>query len=307
MQVRRSRVPVAVLAVCAAVAASGVVPSAAQAVKPKEAKRAGFVSGQPPEHRFPEGAPRTCRDPRRRASRSGRLAAAGARQRRRRLDRSAHLDRTRSRPGRRLPHRPAKARARDIALGYVRANRRRFRSRRVCARRADAAPGLRRRRRDAPPLLGPAGQRASRSSATGSSAHVTKDGRLVAFTGSPSPASPGFPGAPGDQRRGRARDGRQGRRRHGLAPSAPRSCPAPPRTPGSPAATARAWCGSRPLGAPASPGRPRSPPPPRSSTPRRGRGPSGRVLYRSSLVDNDTAVVWEHPGPARSGAAPRGR
>jgi len=43
MQLRRSRVPVAALAVCAAVAASGVVPSAAHAVKAKEAKRDNFA------------------------------------------------------------------------------------------------------------------------------------------------------------------------------------------------------------------------------------------------------------------------
>ena len=31
---------------------------------------------------------------------------------------------------------------------------------------------------------------------------------------------------------------------------------------------------------------------------------SGRVLYRSSLVDNDTAVVWENsPGAIRGGTA----
>jgi hypothetical protein len=36
-------VPVAALAVCAAVAASGVVPSTAHAAKPKEAKRDNFA------------------------------------------------------------------------------------------------------------------------------------------------------------------------------------------------------------------------------------------------------------------------
>ena len=53
---------------------------------------------------------------------------------------------------------PSKARARDIALGYVRANHGVVRPRRVGPRGADAAQGLRRRRRDAPPLVRPAGQ-----------------------------------------------------------------------------------------------------------------------------------------------------
>ena len=43
MQLRRSRVPIAALVVCAAVAASGVVSTAALAAKPKEAKRDNFA------------------------------------------------------------------------------------------------------------------------------------------------------------------------------------------------------------------------------------------------------------------------
>ncbi len=200
---------------------------------------------------------------------------------------------------------PSKAKPRDIVLGYVQANHA------VFGLDASALKGLSLRRDyvdvdgthhlsfvqkvNGIPVFG-----------NGLVAHVTKDGRLIAFTGSPLASLSGFPGAtPGitaPTARGSAVKDAGGKasavdfkRLHGATSetrfdNGDRASLVWFKTTGG---TVLAW-------------QTQVAPSTKELYTSIVDAKSGRVLYRSSLVDNDTAVVWENfPGAAIGGKARR--
>ena len=198
---------------------------------------------------------------------------------------------------------PSRAGARDIALGYVRANHG------VFGLDASALAGLT-LRKDYVDVAGTHHlsfiQQVKGIPVFGNGllAHVTKDGRLIAFTGSPLTSLSGLPGRePRRQGRGCARVGGQGRRRHGLGGAQPRSCGAThdTRFDGGDRA-ALVWF--KTVGGTVLAWQTQVAPSTKELYSVVVDASSGRVLYRSSLVDNDTAVVWENsPGATRGGTA----
>ena len=198
---------------------------------------------------------------------------------------------------------PSRAGARDIALGYVRANHG------VFGLDASALAGLTLRKDYVDvdgthhlsfiqqvkgiPVFG-----------NGLLAHVTKDGRLIAFTGSPLTSLSGLPGASPAINAAAARASAV--KEAGGTASAVSAKKLPGATQDTRFAggdrAALVWF--KTVGGTVLAWQTQVAPSTKELYSVVVDASSGRVLYRSSLVDNDTAVVWENsPGAIRGGTA----